>query len=123
MINARKERKLLEGIGNNLILSVSLVFQQLEVMPLLEDELRDARSASERLKQEKSQVSTALEAEKAKVTSLAQEKSSALEEKKLAIQEKESAFKAETKFEEEKAKLDEERRLAMVRAEKADAKT
>ena len=49
-MNTSKERKLLEGIGNNLILSVGLVFQQLEGMQLLEDKFRDARSASEKLK-------------------------------------------------------------------------
>ena len=42
LMNARKERKQLEGIGNNLILSASLVFQQLEDIQLLKDELRDA---------------------------------------------------------------------------------
>ena len=122
-MNARKERKLLEGIGNNLILSADLVFQQLEGMQLLEDELRDARSASEKLKQEKDQVSIALEAEKAKVTSLAQEKSSALKEKKLAIQEKELAIEATRKSKEEKVKSDEEWRLVVERAKKADGQT
>ena len=42
LINAWKERKLLEGIGNNLILSAGRVFQQLEGVQLLEDELKDA---------------------------------------------------------------------------------
>ena len=47
----------------------------------MEEELRDAKCASERLAQEKDQVSTSLESEKVKVKSLTQEKSSALEEK------------------------------------------
>ena len=71
--------------------------------------------------QEKDQVSTALEKEKAKVASLIREKSSVLEGKKLAVQEKELALEAKIKFEEEKVKSDEEWQLAVERAEKANA--
>ena len=42
LMNARKDRKLLEAIGNNLMLSVGLVFQQLEGVESLEKELKDA---------------------------------------------------------------------------------
>ena len=122
-MNAHNERKLLEGIGNNLILSASLVFQQLEDIQLLKDELRDAWSALEKLKQEKNHVAIALDPKKAKVTSLAQEKSSTLKEKKLAIQEKELALEAKRKYEEEKSKSDEEQWLVMERVEKTDAQT
>ena len=104
-----------------MILSAGLVFQQLEGVQLLEDELKDTQSTSDKLKQEKDQVSNALGVERAKVTSLTQEKSSAFEEKKLAILEKASALEAKRKFEEEKSKLDEERRLAVEQAEKAEA--
>ena len=52
-MNTQRERRLLEGIGNSLILSADLVFQQLEGVQIMKDELRDARNASERLMQEK----------------------------------------------------------------------
>ena len=68
-----------------MILSVGLVFQQLEGMQTMEDELRDARNASKRLMQEKYQVSNALKTKRAKVISLSQEKSSVLEEKRRAL--------------------------------------
>ena len=42
LMNARKDRRLLKGIGNNLILLVGLVFRQLEGVQLLEDEIKDA---------------------------------------------------------------------------------
>ena len=90
---------------------------------MLEDELKDARSASDKLKQEKDKVSNALGAERAKVTSLTQEKSSAFEEKKLALMEKASSLEAKRKSEEEKSKLNEEWRLAVERAKKAKAQT
>ena len=92
-MNARRERKLLEGIGNNLILSGGLVFQQLENVQSMEDELKNARNDSERLAQEKDQVSTALESEKAKVITLTQEKILVLEAKKKYDEEKLKALK------------------------------
>ena len=58
----------------------------------MEDELKDAKRASERLVQEKDQVIASLESEKIKVTTLTQDKCSALEEKQLALQEKELAL-------------------------------
>ena len=61
LMNAQRERRLLDGIGNILILSTGLVFQQLDGVQIMEDELRDAWNALERLMQEKDQVSTALE--------------------------------------------------------------
>ena len=76
---------------------------------MLEDELKEARTASEKLKQEKDEVSTALGAEKAVVISLKKEKSLALEEKILAMQEKELALVAQRKSDKDKAKSDEER--------------
>ena len=84
---------------------------------MLEDELKEARTASKKIKQEKDEVSTALGAEKAVVVSLKKEKSLALEEKKSTMQAKELALVAQRKFE-EKAKLDEEQRQAIERAEK-----
>ena len=42
LITARKDRKLLEAIGNNLMLSTGLVFQKLEGVELLEKELKHA---------------------------------------------------------------------------------
>ena len=50
LMNAHKDRRLLEAVGNNLMLSAGLVFQQLEGMQLLEDELKDAWSASDKLR-------------------------------------------------------------------------
>ena len=82
-MNAWRERNLLEGIRNSLILFADLLFQQLENVQLMEDELRDTRRNSERLAQEKNQVAPALEFEKLKVVSLTQ---SALEKKQLALQ-------------------------------------
>ena len=41
-MNTCKEKKLLEGIGNALFLSAGMVFQQLEDVRLLEDELKEA---------------------------------------------------------------------------------
>ena len=107
-MNARKEKRLLAWIGNALFLSAGMVFQQLEDVQLLEDELKEAQIASEKLKQEKDEVSTALGAEKVVVISFKKEKSLALEEKKSAMQAKELALVAQRKFEEDKVKLDEE---------------
>ena len=84
-MNTRKEKKLLEGIENALFLSAGIVFQQLEDMQLLEDELKEARTSSEKLQQEKAEISTALGAEKAMVVSLKRDKSLAIEEKKSAL--------------------------------------
>ena len=94
-----------------------MVFQQLEDVQLLEDELKEARTTSEKLKQEKGEVSTTLGAEKAMAVSLKKEKSLALEEKNSPMQEKELALAAQRKSEEEKAKLDEQRRQAIERAD------
>ena len=88
------------------MLSAGMVFQQLDDVRLLEDELKEARTTSEKLKQEKDEVSTALGAEKVVVVSLKKEKSLALEEKKSAMQEKELALAAQRKSEEKKAKSD-----------------
>ena len=85
LMNARKDKRLLEGIGNNLMLSVGLVFQQLEGVQLLEDELEESWSLSDKLRKENDQVHNTLGAEKAKVASLTKEKSSTLEEKNLAL--------------------------------------
>ena len=70
MIHARRDKRLLEGIGNSLILYVGLVFQQLESVQSMEDEMKDAKSALERVTQEKDQLVIFLEYEKAKVRSL-----------------------------------------------------
>ena len=78
-------------------------------MQLLEDELKEARTSSEKLQQEKAEISTALGAEKAMVVSLKREKSLAIEEKKSALQAKELALVAHKKSEEDKARLAEER--------------
>ena len=96
-MNTHKEKKLLEGIGNALFLSAGMVFQQLEDVRLLEDELKEARTTSKKLKQEKDEVSTALGAKKAMVVSLKKEKSLALEEKKSALQAKELALVVQRK--------------------------
>ena len=45
----RKVKKLLEGIRNALFLSAGMVFQQLEDVQSLEDELKEARTSSEKL--------------------------------------------------------------------------
>ena len=116
-MNARRERDILEGIGNNLIHSACLVFQKLENVQSIEDELRDARRASERLAHEKDQVATALEFEKVKVVYLTQERSSALEEKQLALEEKRKSNEEKRKSDEEKLKALEERRLALEETE------
>ena len=107
-MNAPKDKKLLAGIGNALLLSAGMVFQQLEDVWLLEDELKEAQTASEKLKQEKDDVSTALGARKVVLISLKKEKSLALEEKKSAMQEKELVLATQRKPEEDKAKSDEE---------------
>ena len=60
LMNAGKDRRLLEGIGNNLMPSAGLVFQQLESVQLVEDELKDARTLLDRLRQENDQVHNAL---------------------------------------------------------------
>ena len=86
-------------------------------MRLLENELKEAQTASEKLKQEKDEVSIALGAEKVVVVSLKKEKSLALEEKNSAMQEKELALAAQRKSEEDKAKSDEERQQAIERAD------
>ena len=66
--------------------------------------------SSEKLQQEKTEISTALGAEKAMVVSLKKEKSLAIEEK----------MSAQKKPEEDKVKLAEERQQAIERANKAD---
>ena len=119
-MNARKDRKLLEVVGNNLILSACLVFQQLEGVQLLEDELKDARSVSDKLRQENDQVHIALGTEKAKVASLAKERSSTLEDKKQALWEKAAVLEAKRKLEKEKSKSDEQQQFALERANKAE---
>ena len=91
-----------------MIPTAGMVFQQLENVQTMEEELRNASRTSKRLAQEKDQVSTALESEKVKVISLTQEKSSALEEKRVALQEKELALEAKRKYEEERSKALEE---------------
>ena len=48
-MNTRKDKKLLEGVGNALFLSAGMVFQQLENLQSLEDELKEARTSSEKL--------------------------------------------------------------------------
>ena len=114
-MNTRKEKKLLKGIRNALFLSAGMVFQQLEDVQSLEDELKEVRTSLEKLQQEKAEISTALGAEKAMVVSLKREKS-------LVIEEKESALAAQKKSEEDKARLAEEHQKAIERADKADAK-
>ena len=96
-METRKDKKLLEGIGNALFLSAGMVFQQLEDVQSLEDELKEARTSSEKLQQEKTEISTALGAEKALVVSLKKENSLAIEEKMLALQAKELALAAQKK--------------------------
>ena len=108
-MNTRKDKKLLEGVGNALFLSAGMVFQQLESLELMEDELKEARTSSEKLQQEKIEISTALGIEKAMVVSLEKEKSLAIREKTSALQAKEMALAAQKKSEEEKARLAEER--------------
>ena len=83
-------------------------------MQSLEDELKEVRTSSEKLQQEKTEISTALGAEKALVVSLKKDKS-------LAIEEKMSALAAQKNLEEDKARLAEERQQAIERAKKADA--
>ena len=56
LMNTRKDRRLLEAIGNNLMLLAGLVFQQLEGVQLLEEELKDARSISDKLREENDRV-------------------------------------------------------------------
>ena len=107
LMNACKDKRLLEAVGNNLMLSAGLVFQQLEGVQLLEDELKDARSVSDKLRRENDQVHIALGTENAKVASLAKERSTALKEKKQALQEKAAVLEAKRKLEEEKSKSDE----------------
>ena len=119
LMNTPKDRKLLEAVGNNLMLLAGLVCQQLEGVQLLEYKLKDAWSTSDKLRQENDQVHIALGTEKAKVASLAKERSSALEEKKQALWEKAAVLEAKRKLEEEKSKSDEQRRLAMEQAKKA----
>ena len=119
-MNTRKDKKLLEGVGNALFLSAGMVFQQLEDLQSLEDELKEARTSSEKLQQEKTEISTALGVEKAMVVSLEKEKSLAVQEKISAFQAKELALAAQKKLEEEKARLAEERQQAIERADKAD---
>ena len=74
-------------------------------MQSLEDELREVRMSSEKLQQEKTEISTALGAEKSLVVSLKKEKSLAIEEKMSALQAKELALAAQKKSEEDKARL------------------
>ena len=111
---------MLEGIGNALFLSAGMVFQQLEDVQSLEDELKEVRTSSEKIHQEKTEISTALGVEKAMVVSLKREKALAIEEKMSALQAKESALAAQKKSEEDKARLAEERQQAIKRANKAD---
>ena len=105
LMNARKDRKMLEAIGNHLMLSTGLVFQQLEGVELLEKELKLAQKISEKLRKENEQAFLALGTEKEKVALLKKEKCDAVEEKK--------------KVEEEKCKSDQELQFAFQRAEKA----
>ena len=85
MISARRDRDLLEGIGNNLIFSAGLIFQRLELAQFVDDELKEVKQALKRLARDKDQVAASLEFEKVKVTTLTQEKSSTLEEKQSAL--------------------------------------
>ena len=119
-MNSRKDKKLLEGVGNALFLSAGMVFQQLEDLQSMEDELKEARTSSEKLQQEKIEVSTALGVERARLVSLEKEKSLAIREKASALEAKELALAAREKLEEEKARLDEERQQAIERADKAE---
>ena len=59
---------------------------------MLEDELEESQSLSDKLRKENDKVHNVLGVEKAKVASLTKEKSSALEEKKLALREKASTL-------------------------------
>ena len=86
----------------------------------MEDELKEVRTSSEKLQQEKAEISTALGAKKAMVVSLKREKSLAIEEKMSALQAKELALTAQKKSEEDKARLAEERQQAIERADKTD---
>ena len=74
---------------------------------MLEEELKDAQSISDKLKQENDQVHIALGKEKDKFVSLAKEISSAPKEKRRALQEKVAVLEAKKKMEEEKSKSDE----------------
>ena len=119
-MNTRKDKKLLEGVGNALFLSAGMVFQQLEGLESMEDELKEARKSSEKLQQEKTEISTALGVEKARLVSLEKEKSLAIQEKTSALEAKELALAAQKKSEEEKARLAEECQQATERADKAE---
>ena len=82
LMSARKDRKMLEAIGNHLMLSTGLVFQQLEGVKLLEEQLKHAQKTSEKLRKENEQAFIALGTKKEKVALLAKEKYDAVEEKK-----------------------------------------
>ena len=112
-MSTRKDKQLLEGVGNALFLSAGMVFQQLENLEALEDKLKE-------LQREKTEISTALGVEKSMVVSLENEKSLAVQEKISAFQAKELALAAQKKLEEEKARLAEERQQAIERADKAE---
>ena len=84
------------------------MFQRLECIQSLEDELKESKLALERLAQEKDQIVASLESEKVKVNTLTQEKCSALEEKQLALKEKELALEKKMQAIEEKHKAFEE---------------
>lgn len=75
-MNARKDKKLLEGVRNALFLLAGMVFQELESLQSLEEELREARTSSEKLRREKDETTAALGAKQAMVLSLEKEKSS-----------------------------------------------
>ena len=119
-MNTRKDKKLLEGVRNTLFLSAGMVLQQLENLQSMEDELKEARTSSDKLQQEKTEISTALGVEKAMVVSLEKEKSLAIQEKTSALQAKELALAAQKKSEEDKAKLAEEPQQAIETADKAE---
>ena len=82
LMTAHNNRKILEAIGNHLMLSTGLVFQQLEGVKLLEEQLKHAQKTSEKLRKENEQAFVALGTEKEKVALLTKEKSDAVEEKK-----------------------------------------
>ena len=83
-----RDRDLLEGLGNNLILSAGLIFQRLECVQATKYALKEAKFTLERLANEKDQMATSLESERNKIITLSQEKDSILGEKQLALKEK-----------------------------------
>ena len=59
----------------------------------MEDEMKDAKSASERVTREQEQLVIFLESEKDKFRSLSEEKDAAIQDKNLAVEQKELAMK------------------------------